>query len=103
MADKFTIEISQSDQAYLRSLFITNSGIKLHTKKKPGHIAPPEAMGLEYDYMPVAGTNKIEITITRNPFYVLVETVKTCLEADLDKILALRPKFEAPTALRCNC
>lgn len=95
MDNEFMLIISNEEQVYLRSLFVTNAGIKLHTKTNPGHIAPPEALGLEYDYMPIIGTNLVRITVTHNPYKTSIDRIKYYLESDLAKILSGRAKIRA--------
>lgn len=62
--------------------------IKLHNGDKPGHIVPPEAGGLEYDYTLSPDGNHFVATITKNPFNVSAEELRLHIEEGFAKLLA---------------
>lgn len=58
--------------------------VKLHTEKKAGHVAPPEALGLEYDYTVEGDT--VSVTITHNPHNVSNDTLKAKIGEALNQL-----------------
>lgn len=71
----FRITVPKEDHPRLRLKLSKYSYVKLHNTKHDGHVVPPEAMGLEYDYRQV-GPDEFEFTVTANPFHVDEEVLR---------------------------
>jgi uncharacterized protein YjbK len=62
--------------------------VRLHTSTKPGHVAPPDAGGLEYDYQLSSDDKEILINTTENPHNMTVDQLRPHVEAGFSKLAA---------------
>jgi hypothetical protein len=79
----FKIAIPHADRPRIRLALSGRGDVRLHQTNRPGHVAPADAMGLEYDYQEVLNSDDVEFTITKNPHNVTVDELKAHIVKEL--------------------